>query len=77
MVRANDLGKLRTNGLFKNNQCFELRVRQHCQSNGKSAIQLMSGRSIIHLICLQQMREIRIVRVLNNGKAREDKTKPT
>ena len=52
MARAIDLGKLGTNGLFKNNQSFELRVRQHCQSKGKPAVQLMNGRGIIQLICL-------------------------
>ena len=62
MARAIDLGKLGTNGLFKNNQSFELRVRQHCQSKCKPAVQLMNGRGIIHIICLQQMREIRRVR---------------
>ena len=76
MGRASNVGKLRVNGLFKNNQTFELRVRHHCQSQGKSAVQLMNGRGIIHLICLQQMREIRRVRLLNRGKTKKDREKP-
>ena len=36
----------------------------------------MNGRGIIHLICLQQMREIRKVRQQNKGKQKKDKAKP-
>ena len=77
MVREKDVDKLGASGLFKNNLSFELRVRQHCQSKGKSAVQLVNGRGIIHLICLQQMREIRKVRLQNKGIPKEDRVKPT
>ena len=77
MVQEKDVDKLGASGLFKNNLSFELRVRQHCQSKGKSAVQLVNGRGIIHLICLQQMREIRKVRLQNKGIPKEDRVKPT
>ena len=76
MTQADNKTKLDVNSIFKSNRDFELSIRRHCQSKGKSAIQLMNGRGIIHLICALQMKEIRRVRKHNKGKPKADQIKP-
>ena len=76
MSQADQKTKLDVNSIFKSNKEFELSSRRHGQSKGKSAIQLMNGRGVIHLICALQMKEIRRVRKHNKGKPKADQIKP-